>query len=306
MTSSDSAETADTPSTADTGVDAAPFSTLGNETRLRIVDALYERTVATGSQDDCSYSRLREAADVRDNGNFNYHLNELRDRFVEKADGAYHLTFSGFEVAKTLRADAWQNHETRGPVEVEASSPLVDGEALYATYEGSLVQVHAADQEPVFQIAVRPTGAAYRDVHDLADVMSTQLADAIESAQRGTCPYCHAPPERSLERKPDDGPRHRFVADCPECGPLFEVPVGAAVVNHPAVVSFYWAHGVDVREMRLWNLDVYGDSAVEDGDGERTVLRIEHDGATLELVLDDEARVVDSTVEGVTAAQRRQ
>lgn len=291
--------------TAGPDVDADPFSTLGNETRLRIVDALYEQTVAADSRDGCSYSQLKEAAGVRDNGNFNYHLDVLRDRFVEKADEGYRLAFAGFEIAKSLRAGAWQGHEPREPVEIEASSPLVDGRPLYASYEGSLVRVHAADEEPVFQIAVRPTGAAYRDLHELADVMSAQLVTAIERAQRGVCPYCHAPPERSVERSPDDEPRHRFVADCPECGPLFEVPVGAAVARHPAVVSFYWEHGVDVRVRRLWNLDLYGDHAVEDH-GERLRLQIERHREALTLVLDGEGKVVDSAVEDVEVAQRRQ
>jgi hypothetical protein len=290
---------------ATAGPDADPFSVLGNETRLRIVDALYEQTVAADSRDGCSYSRLKGAAGVRDNGNFNYHLDVLRDRFVEKADEGYRLSFAGFEIAKSLRAGAWQGHEPREPVEIEASSPLVDGRPLYASYEESLVRVHAADEEPVFQIAVRPSGAAYRDLHDLADVMSAQLVTAVERAQRGVCPYCHAPPERSVERSPGEEPRHRFVADCPECGPLFEVPVGAAVARHPAVVSFYWARGVDVRKRRLWNLDVYGGHAVEKH-GERTRLRIDRDRAALTLVLDEDGQVVDSTVEDVETAQRRQ
>jgi len=305
MTGSDSAGGADTSATVGTDVDADPFSTLGNETRLRIVDALYEQTVAAGWRDGCSYSRLRKAAAVRDNGNFNYHLDVLRDRFVEKTDGGYRLSFSGFEVAKSLRAGAWQSHDPRGPVEVEASSPLVGGRPLYASYEGSLVRVHAADEEPVFRIAVRPTGAASRELHDLADLLSAELAEAIENTQRGVCPYCHAPPERSIERTAGDGPRHCFVADCPECGPLFEVPVGVAVARHPAVVSFYWDHGVDVRERRLWNLGLYGDRAVE-SHGEGVELRIDHDGAALRLVLDGEGAVVESTVEDRATAQRRQ
>lgn len=277
-------------------VDAAPFSTLSNETRLRIVDTLYEETAAEVVADTCSYSTLRAAASINDNGNFNDHLDRLRDRFVEKVDGGYRLTFAGFEVAKSLRADAWQDHEVRGPVEVEQSSPLVGGRPLYATYEDGLVHVHAADEEPVFRIAVRPAGAAARDPADLVDVMAAMLRDGIETAHRGVCPYCHAPPDRSIETSDTSRWRWQFVADCPGCGPLFEVPVGAAVARHPAVVSFYWEHGIDVRERRVWTLELWDDATVSTASG-RCRIRIEREETVLELVLDDDVSVLDATVE---------
>jgi DNA-binding transcriptional ArsR family regulator len=295
MSGSDGTRSGESRSTQD-DVDAAPFSTLSNETRLRIVDTLYEETAAEEMADACSYSTLREAASVDDNGNFNYHLDRLRDRFVEKADDGYRLTFAGFEVAKSLRADAWRDHEVRGPVEVEQSSPVVDGRPLYVTYEDGLVHVHAADEEPVFRIAVRPAGAAVRGAEELVDVMAAMLRDAIESAHRGVCPYCHAPPDRSIESSDTGRWRWQFVADCPECGPLFELPVGAAVVRHPAVVSFYWERGIDVRDRRLWTLELWGDGAVSRVRGQYRI-RIEREGTVLELVLDDDATVSEATVE---------
>ncbi|RDI69836.1 ArsR/SmtB family transcription factor [Halopelagius longus] len=282
----------------DESVDADPFSVLSNETRLRILDTLYEQTNATGLADGCSYSTLRTRAAVADKGNFNYHLDVLRNGFVEKAGDEYRLTFSGFETAKMLRASAWRSHESRGPVEIARSSPLVDGDPLVATYEDSLVRVHPPDGDPVFQIAVRPAGATHRDVPGLVDVMSGLLEEAIASTQHGVCPYCHAPPERSVVAA-DGRWTYRFVADCPECGPLFEVPVGAAVVRHPAVVSFYWRCGVDVREERAWNLDVFGDDAVTPlaEDPLRLQLTVERDDASLTLTLDAAGTVVESVVE---------
>ena len=295
MSGSDGTGASESRSTVD-DVDADPFSTLSNEARLRIVDTLYEQTAAEVVADGCSYSTLREAASINDNGNFNYHLDRLRDRFVEKVDDDYRLTFAGFEVAKSLRADAWQDHEARGPVEVEQSSPLVDGRALYATYEDGLVHVHAADEEPVFRIAVRPAGAAARDPQNLVDVMAGMLRDAIETAHRGVCPYCHAPPDRSIETTDTARWRWQFVADCPECGPLFEVPVGAAVARHPAVVSFYWEHGIDVRNRRVWTLELWDDATVSTDRGQCRI-HVEREGTALELVLDDDATVLDTTVE---------
>lgn len=291
-------------------VDPDPFATLGNETRLRVVDALYEATNAAGVGDGCPYSTLRERAAVDDKGNFNYHLDVLRDRFVEKRDGEYRLTFAGFEVAKTLRADAWSDHEPRGPERVAESSPLVGGRPLYATYEDSLVEVHADGEDPVFRIAVRPTGAARRDLDDLVDVAVGSLADALESTRREICPYCHASPDRTVVGDAGNGDEearwtYRFEARCPECGPLFEVPVGMAVVRHPAVVSFYWDRGVDVRSKRPWDLDPFGDGAVERlaDDPPRFRATVERDGRRLTLTLDGSGNVVESGTNGVPSAR---
>lgn len=298
------------------GSPADPFATLGNETRIRIVDALYEHTGASVLRDGVAYSALRSHAGVADKGNFNYHLDVLRDRFVEKADGEYRLTFAGFEVAKALRAGAWADHEPRGPVEVEAASPLLDGEPLYASYDGSLVDVHPEEGEPVFRIAVRPSGASRRDLDELVDLLAALLVEGVAKTQQGICPYCHAPPDRTVldgaaaaagngtgdataDGAAGDGRwRYRFAATCPECGPLFEVPVGAAVVRHPAVVGFYWDHGVDVRIGRPWNLELFGDGAVQPvnrgTDGESLRLTVERGGEVLALTLDGRGRVVET------------
>lgn len=302
MTNADGTDTANASSGTD-GVtatdgetDADPFATLGNETRIRIVDALYEHTATTELTDGLAYSDLRERTGVEDKGNFNYHLDVLRDRFVEKREEEYRLTFAGFEIAKALRAGAWVNHEPRGSVVVERESALIDGAPLYASYERSLVSVHAPDADPVFKIAVRPAGAAHHGMDDLVDVMATLLEEAITKAQQGVCPYCQAPPERWVTQREDARWRYCFVATCPECGPLFEVPVGATVVRHPAVVAFYWEHGVDTRTRRVWNLAPFGDDAVRahENDPFRLQLAIELDDATLDLVLDGSGQVIET------------
>jgi DNA-binding transcriptional ArsR family regulator len=305
MTDADGTDTADAlreangadPSSGTNGeTDADPFATLGNETRIRIVDALYEYTATTDLADGLAYSDLRERAGVEDKGNFNYHLDVLRDQFVEKREEEYQLTFAGFEIAKALRAGAWADHEPRGPVVIESESALVDGSPLCASYEGSLVSVHAPDADPIFSIAVRPAGAAHHRIDDLVDVMATLLEEAITKTQQGVCPYCQAPPERRVTQREGARWQYCLVATCSECGPLFEVPIGAAVVRHPAVIAFYWEHGMDARTRRVWDLAPFGDDAVRayQDDPLRLRLAIELNDATLELVLDGSGQVVET------------
>ncbi|KTG07640.1 hypothetical protein AUR64_02995 [Haloprofundus marisrubri] len=275
-------------------LDTDPFAVLGNETRLRIVDALYEETEATSPDAGVTYSELRDAANVDDKGNFNYHLGILSEQFVDKIDGDYRLAFAGFEVAKTIRVGAWTDHEPRGPVEVESASPLVDGAPLYASYRDSLLSVHAEDETPIFQMAVRPVGAATREMDELVETMAGLLENAVSQTRRGICPYCHCRPEQSASVVESGRWRYCFEAVCPECGPLFRVPVGAAIVRHPAVVSWYWNRGVDVRSERLWRLSVFGDDAVSDHETEPFGLRVTlgDDDDSLAVVLDETASVV--------------
>jgi hypothetical protein len=71
------------------------FATLGNETRLSILLALweaYEPFVATNA---VAFSELRERVGMRDSGQFNYHLDKLRGHFVRKTDAGYELRRAG-------------------------------------------------------------------------------------------------------------------------------------------------------------------------------------------------------------------
>ena len=293
--------------------DPDPFATLGNELRLRIIEALHDRTESLAPDAGLSYTTLRTAVDVDDKGKFNYHLDLLRDQFIRKTDAGYRLTFAGVEVATTIQIGVWEDPPNRDPVEVDSASPLVDGDPLYASYKDGLVRVHKRDGVPIFQIAVRPVGAETQTMSELVDVMATLHEEAITQAHGGICPYCQSQPERSLvdttEVEPeggcsDDEPvtdattspwRHCFVATCPECGPLFRVPAGAGIVQHPAVVSWYWDRGVDLRDIRLWELELFGDDAVSTASPSGSValrLQIDRDNATLELDLANDTTVI--------------
>lgn len=73
------------------------FTLLSNETRVAIVRAL-----ADGSDDALGFSELRSRVGVRDGGRFNYHLQKLRGRLVEKTAEGYALTAEGERVAKLV------------------------------------------------------------------------------------------------------------------------------------------------------------------------------------------------------------
>jgi DNA-binding transcriptional ArsR family regulator len=84
------------------------FGTLADETRLAILRAL---ALADGP---VRFSDLRERVGVRDTGRFNYHLSQLRERFVEKRDDGYVLGAT----AERLVADADDRADTEFTLEL--------------------------------------------------------------------------------------------------------------------------------------------------------------------------------------------
>lgn len=286
-----------------------PFKALGNETRLEIIRVLYDRMQDAGGGFGGAalpYSELREAVGIEDKGNFNYHLRQLDGQFVADEGDGYQLTFAGFEIAKVIAIDAWRSHESRGPVELESDA---NAEPLTATYEDSVVTI-ARGETPLYAHAVRPTGAADRemDLEALLDVASTLWRHTIERVLEGICPYCHATVERSLEvadeaessseSESESEPHwtYSFSATCTECGSLGGSHVGIAALSHPAVVSLFWDHGIDVTERRVWDLPFVDDEAVTlvGEDPLRLRVAVELEGDRLEVIVDDAVQVVDT------------
>lgn len=87
--------------TASGGTILAPdeaFAALGNETRMAILQALWD------SRDPLSFSDLRDAIGIQDPGRFHYHLSHLTDHFVRKSGKGYVLRAAG----NTSFGPSWQ------------------------------------------------------------------------------------------------------------------------------------------------------------------------------------------------------
>lgn len=77
----------------DAARDAADaLSALASEHRIAILREL------AAADEPLSFSTLRERVGMRDTGRFNYHLGELRGRFVNERDGGYVLGHAGERV----------------------------------------------------------------------------------------------------------------------------------------------------------------------------------------------------------------
>jgi hypothetical protein len=71
----------------------AAFSLVANELRFQILQALWEAQQA--DELPVPFSELFDSVDVRDPGQFNYHLDEPVPRFVRDAEDGQEPTFAG-------------------------------------------------------------------------------------------------------------------------------------------------------------------------------------------------------------------
>ena len=123
------------------------------------------------------------------------------------------------------------------------------------------MQVECVDCEvTITDIAAPPIIAASHDSTSLPEVYSKHLLCEIERINCGFCTHCSGRINTRVEEMddPEIGGLEGFlnvVYECCECGGDIHTAVGAAVIDHPAVVSLFHDAGIDVRRTPVWELD---------------------------------------------------
>lgn len=274
------------------------FRALGDETRIRILREL-------GAADGwLSFSALRSRVDVDDSGRFNYHLDQLRGRYVENTDDGYLLTRAGLRVTGAIVASAYADGETIGPEPAPHACPIC-GADREVVYEDSAVRLRCTSDDDHRWLSPLPPGAtADRSLADLLDLGTTVNRYYGELAADGTCPQCFGHVDVEM-RDADDlehgagGHDYVFQGVCDECGFPIGGGVGSLVTEHPAVVAAYHEHGVDVRERRYLPHESEPPTVVSESP---LRLRVDvpspadgDDRVLVSVTVDDDASVVDVT-----------
>jgi len=276
------------------------FGIIDDGTRVAILRVLAERQADAPHDPYLSFSELRERVGTEDSGRFNYHLDRLRERFVEQTPEGYKLSHPGQRVVSTVLSGAYEPGDARGPVDVGVDCPVC-GEPMAAAYEDGVVTVTCEDDHG-FGNGIPPGALDGRDLVSTVALMSLTTQQEIELALEGVCPRCygHAPPK--IRHRDDYGegngpgwlPDYLFVATCERCGmSLMQYP-GGVVHRHPAVVSLFYEHGIDVRDRPVWDLEfVTREPTVVSTDPLRLAVIVAVEDDALELTLDETASVVD-------------
>lgn len=256
------------------------FAAVADELRVRILHELWD------ADDPVSFSELRDRVDVRDSGRFNYHLGELRGRFVEQREDGYDLRFAGRELVGALHSGVFTEEASVDPQPVDGDCVVCDG-SLEASYEDEQARVTCTD----CGIHVVSVGIPPAFVDGRTDELATAIDGYVRTMARqfaaGFCSVCRGRTVGRLERDEDHGPRAVF--ECQRCGNAFHGFVTAAVLDHTEVLAFYHDHGIDARDVPVWEMGWTTDAEF---DGENAVVTVALDGDELTLTLDGSLSVV--------------
>ncbi len=235
-----------------TATDAADaFSLLADATRLSILEALVSAYREDPAAPALSFSELYERSGIEDTGRFNYHLDKLVGRFVEKREG-YRLSPAGVRVAGAVFSGYY---DTPSSVENEplGPCPACDG-TLLVSYESGLFTV-SCEEGHAFADLVPPRVFEDRDAAAAAEVMAVAVVGRARQAQRGACPQCFGHVEWSMVESPEEAAPAPVVLDwqCRTCGVAYSAPPGMFVPWNPEVGAALREHGVDVwKEPVRW------------------------------------------------------
>lgn len=223
------------------------FSRLGGETRMAVLESLVD---ADGRPVERSFTELFDAADEETTAGFAYHLRQLRGHFVEQTEEGYRLTYAGRQVVRAIAAGTYTESVAHEGVDVDDDCPFCEEPALAATGADNVLTVGCdACERDVLSLPFPPGGHATQS--DLLEAFDVHHRHRIALLRDGACPECGGAVTTTVAV--DDG-RPRSTLACDGCGYVLRVPVTLTVRSHPAVVSLYHEHGVDVRERPLWNV----------------------------------------------------
>lgn len=265
---------------------------VSNATRMDILRALAGTVSESPSDPWLSYAALRSEADVRDKGNFNYHLDRLDDLIVKEDDG-YRISVLGMKLVSTVASRSLDPDWSWGPVDFPGDCAFC-GESMHLRYEDGIVRLGCGTDEHELALPGTPSLLESHDAESVPQKVSTLLVQEVELVREGVCPVCEGHIDGEIRSDAVEPQHYHYHGNCNRCGLQYGFAVGLLVVRHPAVVSFLFERGTDLRETPFWTLSFPRARAetVVSTDPLRLRVDVERDGETLSLELDRSRSVV--------------
>lgn len=301
------------------------FKLLSDETRLAILLALWEFYNPYQTKEAVSFSELYDHVSVRDSANFTYHLEKLTGQFVEKTEEGYFLRNAGFRIIQAIIAGRGLDNGTSSPANLGIVCHRCGDGHLEISYYNEAVYLTCSDCEGFMEANGYPGGTIAKFELDSAGLDSRHPSELLAASairawnnhrmmSQGVCPACSGSIDASLrlcdEHTPEpggvcpncgtrDSARVRYV--CTVCKHRNRRPVELTVIDHPAVISFYYDHGVDLRWetddveqvirvlKRLWNVE----HTLVSMDPVRIRITLPCEGDELHVMVDEDWDVID-------------
>ncbi|WP_136592302.1 winged helix-turn-helix domain-containing protein [Salinigranum halophilum] len=290
------------------------FGVLGDATRIGILQALWDRYDPNATDNAVTFSELFDRVDVTDTGNFNYHLGRLTGHFVRRTDVGYELAAPGFKIVRAVVAGGVTGDPTLASSPVDATCPRCDG-PMALRYEDGTTWVRCTACEgywpqrggELLGFSLPPQGLRGRDLDEVLDATIVYSIHRFETMTHGVCPECGGSVDASLsvcaEHDAADGVCDACGSSflgvvrlvCASCKFDWRSPSYAVVSDHPALVAFYYDHGVE-HVPATWAAITRGlhwREALVSTDPASLRVTVRHAGERLDFLLDETATVVD-------------
>ncbi|MFC6954334.1 winged helix-turn-helix domain-containing protein [Halorubellus litoreus] len=260
---------------SDRTLSKAALAAVGDETRLRILEALYLARDTDRHPDvrPTPFSELRKRVGMADGSQFNYHLKQLVGPFVTQTEDGYVLRRAGERIVTAVLAGEYADAVVYDAEPIPTPCAICGGDVVLdynvEPYLDYLV-VRCTNCEGVMSGTGRPPGML--SLTDAMPPIGMQTRDPIETYLAtfsfvgnqfrtivdGVCPHCAgrmtAEPQVCDDHDPGDGTvcescqtiffvwyRHR----CAVCGFSPRIFLDRHFVVHPTVTAFYHDHGYD-------------------------------------------------------------
>jgi hypothetical protein len=280
---------------------AEAFAVVGNETRLRILEALWR------ADRPAAFSDLRRRVGMRDSAQFNYHLDRLVGQFVRKTGDGYEFRQAGRAVIRSVLAGTLNQSPEVEPFPVEGG--CVDcGSGLRARYEDEHFHIECPEcGRPHGGYPFPPGGLADRTREEALDAFNQRARHLSCLSKDGVCPECNGRMGTSVRYATGADAMDleiRVDYECERCHLTTSSSTGLALLDDAEVVSFYRDHGVDLNDVPFWTLDwcvTDEHTEVASEDPWRLRVTIELDGEELVATLDGDLAVVSTERRSVGA-----
>jgi DNA-binding transcriptional ArsR family regulator len=275
------------------------FGLLGDELRADILRVLGETPY-----EGLSFSELRERVDEGvDSGQFNYHLQKPVGPFVENTDDGCVLRAPGLAVYRAIGSGAFNRSVTLEPFDAGFECYFCSAPVEAAHEDGSFRLACPGCDHRFASTDLPPSAVEGSDEAELLARVDRYTRHRMLAASRGVCPVraCGMEPAfvPAEELWSEGSERLEVFASwsCDHCGRSHHMPVGLALLYHPALVSFFHDHGVDVTSVNHWEPEFAlsdNHTTVRSRDPWAVELAVSRGGETLELVVDENVAVVET------------
>lgn len=281
------------------------FQALGNDVRMSII-----RTLAEANEDGAvvpttkSFSQLHEASETDTSAQFAYHLRQLTDHYLEEEDDGYRFTYAGLKIARTIAAGTYTDSVDIAPVLLETACPFCAEPTLEAQSDDNYLSIGCSSCERrLLTLPFLPGGYQAHSPEDLLCAFDRHYRHRVGLMADGFCPECGAAvdasvkyaPEQTVQPLPDaeDAERVQCHLNCGHCGYRLRCPVTLSVLDHSAVVSFYYEHGIDIQDRPVWNVGSEWREAVLSDDPWCVCVSTQLDDELLSLFVGNDTTVAD-------------